>query len=157
MTATRSASRPISRSPSATGCASARPPSSSSCHGTRSSSGGRPAAPVTSQVLAANVDLALIVHGLDRPLNTRRLQRFSAIAWDGGVEPVVVLAKTDLVDDVAAEVRAAERALPGVPVFALSVHDGSGVDGVLRLAAPERDARPRRRSPARASPPSRTC
>ena len=92
--------------------------------------------PVTSQVLAANVDLALIVHGLDRTLNTRRLQRFSAIAWDGGVEPVVVLAKTDLVDDVGAEVQAAERALPGVPVFALSVHDGTGVDGVLRLAAP---------------------
>jgi ribosome biogenesis GTPase len=90
---------------------------------------------MSSQVLAANVDLALIVHGLDRPLNTRRLQRFSAIAWDGGVEPVVVLAKTDLVDDVPAEVRATERALPGVPVFALSVHDGTGVDGVLRLAA----------------------
>ncbi len=99
---------------------------------------------LTSQVLAANVDLALIVHGLDRPLNTRRLQRFSAIAWDGGVEPVVVLAKTDLVDDVAAEVRAAERALPGVPVFAAV---GPSRHRRRRRAAAggaRRDARPRR-------------
>jgi ribosome biogenesis GTPase / thiamine phosphate phosphatase len=88
------------------------------------------------QVLAANVDLALIVHGLDRPLNTRRLQRFAAIAWDGGIEPVVVLSKIDLDPDWYAAVGAAARAVPGAPVIPVSAETGEGVDELVALAGP---------------------
>jgi ribosome biogenesis GTPase len=93
---------------------------------------------VASQVLAANVDAALVVHGLDRPVNTRRLQRFAAVAWDGGVEPLVILAKTDVEPDWAASVATAERALPGVTVLPLSVRTGHGVEDVVALATPGR-------------------
>jgi ribosome biogenesis GTPase / thiamine phosphate phosphatase len=88
------------------------------------------------QVLAANVDQALIVQSLDRPLNTRRLQRFAAIAWDGGVEPVVVLSKIDLDPDWYAAVGSAARAVPGTPVIPVSAHTGEGVDELLALAGP---------------------
>jgi ribosome biogenesis GTPase len=90
---------------------------------------------LASQVLAANVDQALIVHGLDRPVNTRRLQRFAAIAWDGGVDPIVLLAKTDVDAEWPAAVALAERSLPGVAVLPVSAHSGHGIDDVLALAA----------------------
>jgi len=48
------------------------------------------------QVLAVNVDLALIVCGLDGDYNQRRIERYLALAMEGGVVPVVVLNKADL-------------------------------------------------------------
>ena len=48
------------------------------------------------QVLAANVDRVWIVHGLDMPLNSRRLERYLAVVWDSGATPEIVLTKGDL-------------------------------------------------------------
>ena len=45
------------------------------------------------QVLVANVDLVLIVHGLDRPLPPGRLERFLVVGWDSGAEVAVVLTR----------------------------------------------------------------
>ena len=47
-------------------------------------------------MLAANVDLALVVGSLNRDLNLRRLERFLALAADAEAEAVVVLSKADL-------------------------------------------------------------
>src|SRR3954454_23273437 len=52
------------------------------------------------QVMASNVDLALLVAGLDNDFNLRRIERYLAVAWSSGVTPVVVLNKSDLADDV---------------------------------------------------------
>jgi ribosome biogenesis GTPase len=90
-----------------------------------------------SQVLAANVDVALIVGSLNRDLNIARMQRLLTVAADGGTETVVVLSKADLLDDPwerAADVR---RALGGVaPVIALSAHAGTGLDAVSAWLRP---------------------
>ncbi|OGT07551.1 MAG: ribosome small subunit-dependent GTPase A [Gammaproteobacteria bacterium GWE2_37_16] len=51
------------------------------------------------QVLAANVDYVFIVSGLDHNFNLRRIERYIALAWDGGVQPVIVLNKVDLIAD----------------------------------------------------------
>ncbi len=56
------------------------------------------------QPLAANVDLALIVEAFPEP-NVRRAERLLALASAGGVRPLLVLTKADLVED-------AERAAP---------------------------------------------
>src|SRR5688572_31724654 len=56
----------------------------------RRGDGGRP------QVLAANVDLALLATSLNRDLNPRRLARFLAITARGGVQAAVLLTKADL-------------------------------------------------------------
>jgi ribosome biogenesis GTPase len=92
--------------------------------------GGRP------QVLAANVDLALLATSPNRDLNPRRLARFLAITARGDVRAVVLLTKADLVadpDGVAAEVQAG---LDGTPVQPVSVLDGRGVDAVRALLEP---------------------
>ncbi len=69
------------------------------------------------QVLAANVDVAFVVQALGDDVNARRLERFLALAAEGGARPVVVLTKADLFEDPEA-VAAPARALAG----AASIH-----------------------------------
>lgn len=47
------------------------------------------------QVLAANIDVVAIVHGLDRPLPPGRLERMLVLAEDSDAEVIVVLTKAD--------------------------------------------------------------
>jgi ribosome biogenesis GTPase len=84
-----------------------------------------------SQVLAANVDVALIVGSLNRDLNIRRLERLLALAADARADAVVVLSKADLVADPWAMVADVRLALGStVPVIALSVLAGTGLDAL---------------------------
>src|SRR5919112_2701220 len=53
------------------------------------------------QVLAANVDLIWIVHGLDVLPNLRRIERYLTVGWESGAVPEVVLTKADLASDWA--------------------------------------------------------
>ena len=93
------------------------------------------------QVLAANVDVALVVAGLDGDFNLRRLERYLAVAWSGGATPVIVLNKSDIAGDLDALRDAAASVAPGVEVLAISAGNGDGV-AALALAhlAPGRTA-----------------
>jgi ribosome biogenesis GTPase len=97
-------------------------------------SGGRP------QVLAANVDLALLATSLNRDLNVRRLARFLAVTARGDVQPVVLLTKADLAEDAAGVAAEVQAALDGVPVLPVSAVDGTGMDAVAALLEPRRTA-----------------
>jgi len=79
------------------------------------------------QVLAANVDRVWVVHGLDLPVNARRLERYLAVAWDGGATPGVVLTKSDLADDLEAVVAEVRAAAIGVNVRCVSDEDPDSV------------------------------
>lgn len=72
-------------------------------------------------VLAANVDLVWIVHGLDTPPNLRRIERYLAIAWESGAIPEIVLTKADLVSDVQDPVLEVSSIAIGVPIHVVSV------------------------------------
>ena len=82
------------------------------------------------QVLAANVDVVLIVTSLNEDLNLRRLERYLTLAWESGARPVFVLTKADLAEDVEAAVQAVEAIAFGVPVVAVSSVTGSGLDAL---------------------------
>lgn len=82
------------------------------------------------QVLAANVDVVFLVAGLDGDLNARRLERYLATVWESGAEPVIVLSKADLCDDVPAAVLEVEAFAIGVPVHVVSGVTGEGVDAL---------------------------
>jgi ribosome biogenesis GTPase / thiamine phosphate phosphatase len=87
------------------------------------------------QVLAANVDLALVVESLPDP-NERRAERLAALALAGGVPATLVLTKSDLADDGQAVAARLARRLGLADAVAVSAHDGSGL-GILRtLLAP---------------------
>jgi ribosome biogenesis GTPase / thiamine phosphate phosphatase len=100
----------------------------------RRAEGGRP------EVLAANVDLALLATSPNRDLNPRRLARFLAITARGEVEAVVLLTKADLVDDPAAVAARLHAGLDGTPVLPVSAVSGAGLDELRALLEPRRTA-----------------
>jgi ribosome biogenesis GTPase len=91
---------------------------------------------VDEQVLAANVDVALIVASIAIEPNLRRLERYLALAWGCGTVPVVVLNKADLSSDVDAAVRRIESVALGVDIMPISALTGLGVDRVASHLAP---------------------
>jgi ribosome biogenesis GTPase len=89
------------------------------------------------QVLAANVDTVLVVSDLDRDLNPRRVERYLALVYESGAEPVVVLTKLDLAADASAA--AAVEAVAGdVPVLPVSNVTGAGLETLDRYLRPAR-------------------
>jgi ribosome biogenesis GTPase len=84
----------------------------------------------TEQVLAANVDAAFLLAGLDDDFSLRRLERYMTTAWDSGAEPVVVLTKTDICPDVTDAVLAVESVAIGVPVHPVSNVTGEGLEAL---------------------------
>lgn len=86
-------------------------------------------------VLAANVDVVLVVTSANRDLNARRLERFAALAVAARAECVAVLNKADLVDDPGPAIAAVRAAVGGaVPVVVCSAATGVGVDAVAAWA-----------------------
>jgi ribosome biogenesis GTPase / thiamine phosphate phosphatase len=104
----------------------------------RQSSGSR----VASQALAANIDTVMVVVPLDRPVLRHQIERFLALAWDSGAQPVLVLTKADLVehDDVTAAMAEVLAVSGEVPVLTASVVTGAGMDRVAALVGPGRTA-----------------
>jgi ribosome biogenesis GTPase / thiamine phosphate phosphatase len=51
------------------------------------------------QIIAANIDVAFIVQAISNNFNVNRLERYLAICHSAGIEPVLVLSKTDLVTE----------------------------------------------------------
>ncbi|MFI1151547.1 ribosome small subunit-dependent GTPase A [Streptomyces sp. NBC_01343] len=90
------------------------------------------------QILAANVDHAIIAVSLAVELDLGRIERFLALAWESGAQPLVVLTKADLVPDpvtLAHLVQDVETTAPGVDVLTVSSHTGEGTDVLAAIVA----------------------
>ncbi len=88
------------------------------------------------QVLASNVDRVWIVHGLDAPLNPRRLERYLAVAWESGAIPEIILTKADLCADVEGVLAEAVVVATGAPVRTVSSADPAAVETLRAALAP---------------------
>lgn len=89
----------------------------------------------TLQVVAANVDVVLVVRPLDLSTSPERIQSLLTLAYDSGATPVIVLTKADLADDVDDAVEGVRAIAPGVEVIVASVVTGEGVERVRDLVA----------------------
>jgi ribosome biogenesis GTPase len=93
------------------------------------------------QVLAANIDVAFLVQALPLDFNVRRLERYLAMAWESGAQPIVLLTKTDLVDDVAPYLGDVETITLGAcPALAVSAKTGAGIDELRPWLEPNKTA-----------------
>lgn len=79
------------------------------------------------QVLGANVDVVLVVTSLKDDVDPRRLERFVAVAADGGAQPVVVLSKADLLADPSHALALVRPVTRGVPLVVVSARRGEGL------------------------------
>jgi len=93
-----------------------------------------------SQVLAANVDTVFVVHPIAEPPNLRRIERELSLAWDSGATPVIVLAKSDLSEDIEAALAAIGTVAMGVDVLVTSSLTGEGVRPLLDYVSDHRTA-----------------
>lgn len=90
------------------------------------------------QILAANIDIAFVVQALDVTFNLRRMERFLVMVHEGGAQPVIVLNKVDLQEDVEARLAAARAAAGNTPILAVSARTRRGLGELRQYLRPGR-------------------
>lgn len=84
------------------------------------------------QIIAANIDYAFLVQAVDRDFNINRLERYLAICNSSKVEPVIVLSKTDLINELRINeiVESIKARVENIPVIAISNETQSGYEAI---------------------------
>ena len=83
------------------------------------------------QLMAANVDTLFIVTGLDHDFSLSRIERYLALAIEGGVRPVVILTKADLNPDHEKLCREVERLYENGVAVTLDARDKDAAASAL--------------------------
>ncbi len=92
------------------------------------------------QLIAANIEIGLIVQSLDHDYNLRRLERYMVMVNQSHIEPVVLLSKSDLlpVAEIEEKVDAIHALIPDLRVLPFSNQDHTARQQVKALLAPGR-------------------
>jgi ribosome biogenesis GTPase len=92
------------------------------------------------QMIAANIEVAFLVQSCRFDFNLRRMDRYLVMAADGGVEPIVVLTKTDLItpEELEQKFAAIQSSTISARVLALSNITGIGFDEFQQVLVPGR-------------------
>jgi len=87
------------------------------------------------QIIAANVDYAFIVQAVDRDFNINRIERYLTICNASDVKPIIVLSKTDLINESRLNeiLNAIKARINDVPVVAISNETQNGYTAINTL------------------------
>jgi len=87
------------------------------------------------QLIAANIDYALFVQAADRDFNINRLERYLTICNSAGISPIIVLTKTDLIDEqgIGGILEKIKARINNIPVVAISNESQAGYDKIKAL------------------------
>jgi ribosome biogenesis GTPase len=88
------------------------------------------------QMVAANFDYVFILTSLNRDYNIGRILRYLTQTWASGAAPVIILTKSDIIEDPAPYLTELETAAPGVDVHAVSAHTGQGLESLSTYLQP---------------------
>jgi ribosome biogenesis GTPase len=95
-----------------------------------------PRNPAKQRPLAANVDIVVIVASVQAPpLRTGLIDRYLIAAQNGGMEPVIVVNKTDLLADRSELSELEVYSGIGVPLILCSTKQGTGLEPLRALLA----------------------
>jgi ribosome biogenesis GTPase / thiamine phosphate phosphatase len=100
----------------------------------RNAAGGR----TDEQVLAANVDVAIVAVAANLDRFAARVERYLVAAWDSGATPIVVITKIDLASDPAAIVEEIETVAVGVRILLTSSLLDQGITELKQELQPDR-------------------
>ncbi|MBP9752062.1 MAG: ribosome small subunit-dependent GTPase A [Candidatus Moranbacteria bacterium] len=89
------------------------------------------------QIIGTNIDTAFVVESLDRDYNLNRFERYLVLANEGGIRPVIVLSKVDLVSETELNERIAEiqKRFDGVDVIPTSTVTEHGFEKLMNSIA----------------------
>ena len=92
------------------------------------------------QLIAANIDTALIMQALGPGYNLQRLERYLVMVNESGIEPVVLLSKSDLLEpeELAEKLAAVRARMPDVDIHVFSNTDRHHLEEVMALFRPGR-------------------
>lgn len=84
------------------------------------------------QIIAANVDFALLIQAVNQDFNINRLERYLTICYSSKVNPIVVLTKIDLLNGqtIVDIIESINRRIINVPVIALSNENKEGYEAL---------------------------
>ena len=87
------------------------------------------------QIIATNIDIAFIVQAVDRDFNINRIERYLTICNSSKVTPIIILTKTDLINEQAkAEIiESVKQRIKTIPVFAISNETQDGYEALKRI------------------------
>lgn len=87
------------------------------------------------QIIAANIDYALIVQAVDRDYNINRIERYLAICFSSNVKPIIVLNKIDLItkDELEHLVSDINKRLKNIPIISISNISRFGYDDLNNI------------------------
>jgi len=80
------------------------------------------------QIVASNVDTIFLVNALNADFNVRRIERYILSAWESGANPVIVLSKADLCEDIEEKIAEVETVAFGIPILPISAEKNIGLD-----------------------------
>nr|WP_320115878.1 ribosome small subunit-dependent GTPase A [uncultured Desulfuromonas sp.] len=87
------------------------------------------------QLIAANIDTLFIVTSCNQDFNPSRLERYLALAYDAEVQPIVVLTKTDLVENISPYISMARDLKHDLLVEAVNSLDRQSCEPLLSWCA----------------------
>ncbi|AOZ94319.1 ribosome small subunit-dependent GTPase A [Paenibacillus crassostreae] len=82
------------------------------------------------QIIAANVDTLFLVCALNDDFNVRRIERYLIMAWNSGVNPVILLSKADLCSNIDEKLGLLQESAMGVPVHVVCAIENQGFEDV---------------------------
>jgi ribosome biogenesis GTPase len=84
------------------------------------------------QIIATNIDYALLIQAADRDFNINRLERYLTICNSSNISPVIILTKTDLIDErqISEIMENITSRIKDVPVIAISNESGAGYEQI---------------------------
>ncbi|HSM63012.1 MAG TPA: GTPase RsgA, partial [Gillisia sp.] len=87
------------------------------------------------QIIATNIDFALLVQAVDRDFNINRLERYLTICYSSNVSPVIVLTKIDLIDEhrTVELLDKIKARINNVPIVAISNESQDGYDKIKAI------------------------
>ena len=84
------------------------------------------------QIIATNIDTAFIVESIDRDYSLNRLERYFAMANDGGVKPAIILNKVDLIsrEELDSKLSQLKNRFSDADIFLTSIINDEGLTGL---------------------------
>ncbi|MCW8812795.1 MAG: ribosome small subunit-dependent GTPase A [Chlorobium sp.] len=90
------------------------------------------------QLIAANIDTAIIMQSLDSNFNLRRLERYLVMINEGKITPIIFLSKSDLISATEIEQKKNDirKILPEVAIVAFSNNSTSDIENIKTFFTP---------------------